>query len=190
MEFMDVYTLQLQTQIMYLLKQFRWNKTVANDMLVTLDILQLHTGFVAPIMENVTPPIEYVGHSFFLHLRRQLSEIDGSLWIEHAWTLSLQRLGDRSLMEVFTQIPSIMTGDLRKANLARLYLRVVTIADLADPTGRFFPDGMLTGSWQADWICIGRIFHYHPNCTGQHFEDTSGDPSATLIILYRLIWAA
>lgn len=119
---MDVYTLQLQIQIMYLLKQFRWNKTVANDMLVTLDILQLHTGFVAPIMENVTPPIKYVGHSFFLHLRRQLLEIDGSLWIKHAWTTSLQRLGDRSPMEVFTQIPSITTGDLRKANLARLYL--------------------------------------------------------------------
>ena len=32
---------------------------------------------------------------------------------------------------------------------SRLYLRVLTIADLADPTGQFIPDGMLNGDWQA-----------------------------------------
>ncbi len=31
----------------------------------------------------------------------------------------------------------------------RLYLRVITIADLTDPEGSTIPDGMLTGDWQA-----------------------------------------
>ena len=30
-----------------------------------------------------------------------------------------------------------------------VYLWVLTIADLADPSGKFIPDGMLTGRWQA-----------------------------------------
>ena len=90
-------------------------------------------------------------------------------------------------MEVFAQIPAITQGILKKANLARLNLRVVTIADLADPTGRFIPDGMLTGSWQAGsdlkwpdipvppkpcwaafWRCLRRSFCYFDNSAPSH----------------------
>jgi hypothetical protein len=48
MEFPETYTMQDQAQIPYLLKQLRWDKTVANDILVTLDHIQLTSGFVLP----------------------------------------------------------------------------------------------------------------------------------------------
>ena len=52
-------------------------------------------------------------------------------------------------MERFSQCPHISQAMLRKANAVRIYLRVVTIADLADVGGTFIPAGMLTGKWQA-----------------------------------------
>ena len=52
-------------------------------------------------------------------------------------------------MELFSAIPGITQGQLEKINAVRLYLRVITLADLADPDGTHIPDGMLTGDWQA-----------------------------------------
>ena len=52
-------------------------------------------------------------------------------------------------MARFTQIPRITTGTLKKANTIRIYLRVITIADLSNPEGTAIPDGMMTSDWQA-----------------------------------------
>ena len=82
-------------------------------------------------------------------MRRRLTDIEGTLWIEHAWVPPLQRQRDDSLIERFTTIPRITRGQLTQANTVRLYLRVITIADLTDPEGSTIPDGMLTGDWQA-----------------------------------------
>jgi hypothetical protein len=61
----------------------------------------------------------------------------------------LQRENNEFIMDRFTQIPGITRAELRQANAVRLYMRVLTIADLAHPTREFIPDGMLTGRWQA-----------------------------------------
>ena len=52
MEYPEAYCLQDQTQLPYLLKQLRWDKDVANGLLVTLDLLQLQSGFIKSIMEH------------------------------------------------------------------------------------------------------------------------------------------
>ena len=144
----ESFALQTQVQVPYLLRQLRWDKTVANDTLVTLDTLQLQTGFVSPIMKYTDGSADYVGHSFFLELRQRLSEIDTSLWIEKAWAPKLQRDGDEALMERFCDIPGITTGQLVKVNDVCIYVRMVTISDLTNPQGTHICDGMLGGSFQ------------------------------------------
>ena len=52
-------------------------------------------------------------------------------------------------MERFADIQRMTTGDLQKVNAVRLYLRVITITDLAHPSRGYIPDGMLTRHWQA-----------------------------------------
>ena len=69
MEFPDMYTLQDQVQLEYLLKQLRWDKTVANDLLTTLDNVQLCSGWIRPILENTHTPISYLGTSYLLDVR-------------------------------------------------------------------------------------------------------------------------
>ena len=148
MAFPEIYTLQLSTQLEYLIKQLRWDHTVANDYLVALDSTQLHTGVGPPLLEITSPPIKYVTNSSILSLRGQLDSIGAGLWVEDKWLHPLQRENDAFLMDRFLQIPQITTLQLKQANEVRLYLRVLTIADLADPSGRFIPDNSLTGEWQ------------------------------------------
>ncbi|KAL7551610.1 hypothetical protein ACHAWF_018082 [Thalassiosira exigua] len=149
MELPEAEALQSQSLVPYVIRSLRHDKTVAKDFLTTLDWVQLKSGFVRPILEDVQVRLDYVGRSLMVFLRNILRDIDSSLWIEDAWTPRLQRVGDESLMERFATHPRATKGQLEKLNAVRLYMRVVTVADLADPTGRFIPDGMLTGEWQA-----------------------------------------
>ncbi len=105
MEFPEAYTMQDQAQIPYLIKQLRWDKKLANNILVTLDHIQLTSGFITPILQFTTKRIDYINNSFLNSIRNRLAKIKGSLWIEKAWAPSLQREGDASIMERFTQIP-------------------------------------------------------------------------------------
>ena len=100
-------------------------------------------------MQNTASKIDYIGTSYLVEMRRRLSDIEGTIWIEHACVPSLQQQRDESLMARFTTIPRITIGQLKQANTVRLYLRVITIADLTDPEGSTIPDGMLNGDWQA-----------------------------------------
>ena len=112
MEMMEAYTLQDQVQLSYLLKQFHWDKTVANDILVTLDNLQLCSGLIQPVPEFPSLPIPYVDEGFLSLVRWQLGEMDAGLWVENAWAPSLQRIRDESLMARFISIPQITTAQL------------------------------------------------------------------------------
>ena len=70
MEFPEVHTLQNQTQVPFMLKQLRWDKTLANDILGTLDHVQLLTGFTTPVMQNTASKIDYIGTSYLVEMRR------------------------------------------------------------------------------------------------------------------------
>lgn len=100
-------------------------------------------------MEYPTPPVNYLGESYFLHIRTQLADINASIWIEDVWKPLPHREHDEFLMDKFLQIPGITRVELRQANAVRMYMRILTIADIADPSGEFIPDGMLVGEWQA-----------------------------------------
>ena len=94
-------------------------------------------------------PIVYVDRGHLVKLRARMGEYDASLWIEQAWTPKLQREGDASLMEAFVKIPGVTRRKLQLANIARIWIGVVTIADLANASGDCIPDGNVTGNWRA-----------------------------------------
>jgi hypothetical protein len=148
LEMPDVYTRQTQHHLKYILKQLRWNSTLANDILTTLDNIQLASGFVSPILENTKAKIDYIDRGWIIALRERLNEIGGSLWIEDAWQPKLQREGDFSLMERFL---SVKTTAQERCQLRMVlhWLRVITLADIADPAGCYVPGHKLTGEWQA-----------------------------------------
>ena len=149
LEMPDVYTRQTQHHIKYMLKQLRWNNTLANDILTALDNIQLASGFVLPILEATSADIDYIDNGWIIDLRKRLDDIGAKLWIEDARQPKLQREGDYSLMERFL---SVKTTAKQRTQLRMVlhWLRVITIADLTDPTGQYIPGYKLTGDWQAD----------------------------------------
>lgn len=149
MEFIETYTLQDQVQLDYLIKQLRWDKVVSNDFLVTLDSVQMFSGFTAPILEFVHDKIDFIPPSYIISLRDRLREMKAFLWIEKSWSPQLQREGDSSIMNTFVRCPNITRAMLRQVNAVRIYMRVAMIADLTDVGGTFIPSGMLTGEWTA-----------------------------------------
>jgi hypothetical protein len=73
----DIYSVQCQCAVSYLIRTMRWDKTVANDILVVLDAFQIISGFSTPVLEDTSVPIEYVGRGWIPHLRTMLSRIQG-----------------------------------------------------------------------------------------------------------------
>ena len=49
--------LQAQQGLLTMIKHFRWNKTIGKDMLSALSSVQLISGLVTPIFEDVTTPL-------------------------------------------------------------------------------------------------------------------------------------
>ncbi|KAL7430492.1 hypothetical protein ACHAXH_001865 [Discostella pseudostelligera] len=72
MAFPEVGAIQLSTQLEYFIKQLRWNRIMANTLLVTIETIQLHTGVGPPLLESVSPPIQYAGPSLILSIRDRL----------------------------------------------------------------------------------------------------------------------
>ena len=113
--------------------------------MVTLNNIQLNAGFVTPIMEGTRPIIDCVDQCLLASLRGRTREIKATMWIEKACAPKLQRGNDGEIMERFAAIRGATPGELKKTNVVRLYLRMITIADLAHPSGGYIPNGMLTG---------------------------------------------
>ena len=145
MEFPEAYDLHDQLQITDTIRQLQWDKTVANDILVTLDNIQFNAGFAIPIMEDTRPRMDYVDQGLLASQRGRVEEIEATMWIEKAWAPKLQSGNDRSIMKGFTAIKGATPVQIREVNAVRLYLRVIIIADLTHPSGGYLPDRMLTG---------------------------------------------
>ncbi len=87
---------------------------------------------------------------WLLHLRQRLAHLNGSIWVEEAWTPKLQRVGDASIMEALTNLSDVTTGELIAANNCRMYLRVITLSDIVTLDGRIIDKGLIDGSTRTD----------------------------------------
>ena len=142
--------LQDQLGIINLIKQLRWNKTIANDILVTLSAIQFTSGMCTPVLMDTSTNISYVPPGWLLHIRSRLNAWGGTLWIEHQWNPELQRLNDSSIMETLANAAGANRGAMEKCNMCRLYSRVITLSDIAHLDGTHIPHHQVSGNWRAD----------------------------------------
>ena len=93
------------------------------------------------------------------------------LWIEGAWVPELQQENDKSIMEKIIRLKGITKGELKQVNTMRLWLRVVTVADMANEAGTDIMDNMMSGQWRADTDLKWPKEYCPRKATGQHSED-------------------
>lgn len=84
------------------------------------------------------------------HQRTRLKNLGGNLHIKVIWILNEQQKGNRSIMEECAQILEITAGKLRAINNCRLFLCIITIADLAGLDGKHINFEQIDGKWRAD----------------------------------------
>ena len=87
-------------------------KTVANDILVTLNNIQLNAGFVTPILEDTSIRMDYVDQGLLASLRGRMEEIKAKMWIEDAWAPKLQQKNGGAIMERFAGVQGATQGEL------------------------------------------------------------------------------
>jgi hypothetical protein len=136
--------------ILTMIKHLRWNGTVGKDILVVLSAWQLASGMVKPLMHSVENELPYLGVGWITHMRDRLRAMNGRIWIEKQWCPTLQRLNDEAIMVLLMKIPGITKGKLEKLNYVRLFLRIITIADLTNKQGTIIPGYKFSGRWQAN----------------------------------------
>ncbi|KAL7502638.1 hypothetical protein ACHAXN_000569 [Cyclotella atomus] len=90
----NIYSVQAQCALSYLVRTLRWNKTVAKDIIATLNAAQLASGFGQPILEVTSPKIRYLGKGWILNLRDMLDLFGIKVWTEDAWRPQRQRQYD------------------------------------------------------------------------------------------------
>ena len=137
--------MQDQMGTMNLLKQLCWNKTVANNFLVTLFAVQFNTGLCEPILMDMATNLSYVPAGWIMHLRSRFNKWGGAMWIEHQWTPSLQRENDCSIMGALSRVPGATKKKMEKCNMCRLYLKVVTLSDISHLDGTHIPWKHISG---------------------------------------------
>ena len=71
------------------------------------------------------------------------------MWVKSQWTPPLQRVHDQSLMRAFSNLDKITQGKLDKANHCQMYIKCITIADLANERGLLIPGSRMNGEWRA-----------------------------------------
>ena len=131
----DVYCLQAQCAIGYLVRSLRWNKTVASDIITALNACQLASGFESPLLEDTKPHLRFISNGWIPHLRGMLEYFGIKIWVEDAWKCQKQRENDRSIMEMFVTDKDIKLSELVLANEYRMWLGVIFISELADVNG-------------------------------------------------------
>jgi hypothetical protein len=142
-------TIQDQKGITLLLRQLQWGKENAQDIKIVISQAQLDSGLTEPILEEMKTWTPYIEEGLIRHIRERLAYLKGSIAIEDVWCPSLQRKGDTSIMQSLSRLPSVTKGELKKANLCRKWMRVITLAELASLDGRYIPANRFNGQWRA-----------------------------------------
>ena len=135
----DVYNLQAQHAITYLVRAIRWDSIVAKDIITTLNACQLASGLESPLLEFPDIPIKFLPPGWIPHLRDMLSYFHIRIWVELAWTPKKQRQCDSAIMQTFATCPDLSLKELILANEFRMWLGIIMISELADPQGESIP---------------------------------------------------
>jgi hypothetical protein len=87
-------------QILQLLKHLRVQSPFQKMWLIALHWAQLQSGFHTPLLQDPTFSAPHLESLYISSLREFLASINGSIVTEHSYTIPMQRVHDRAIMEV------------------------------------------------------------------------------------------
>ena len=139
--FCSFIVLQGEGLITNFLKHYRSNTMVSNTLKVALSWAQANCGVSFPILEFPKKSIPHLEGKYFNSLRSFLSTIDANISLHTTSVYPCQRKHDIHIMDfAIANVDKFKSKEdnrhiLRKINVCRLYLNVVTFSDLTFADG-------------------------------------------------------
>jgi len=122
--------------ISYFLKDWRSPKASPGKMLwIAVSWLQFCAGISTSVFTDTDLPLVYLESNYLTSLRQCLKDIQGSFHFLDDMVPPRQRANDVYLIEIAIQCGKFGPKDLRRLNHCRLWLNVVTLADVANAAG-------------------------------------------------------
>ena len=95
--------------------------------------------------------LKYCQRTWLLNVCDFLVSIEGTIHLEHKWNLAIQRTHDIFLMDaIMNHIPHFPPKVLKQMNACRIFLQVLSLADISDGSGREILKSSLQGIWHND----------------------------------------
>jgi hypothetical protein len=150
--FTNTWTDQSIAQIQLFLGHLRKNEGIRVLTNILLETLQLVIGSSLPLFHYPSTQIlKFCTRNWLLNVWEFLISIHGTIHLERAWKLELQHANDVSLMDYFmTHLPPLPPKTLKRLNACRIFLQVITLADLTDGSGTHILPGSLQGARHND----------------------------------------
>ena len=107
--------------------------------------LQLVIGSPLPFFQYpLTQVMEFCTHKWLLNVCKFVTSIHATFHFKRAWRLDLQCTNDVSLMDSFMMhVPHLPPNTLKRLNACRIFLQVITLADIIDGGGNHILPGSL-----------------------------------------------
>jgi hypothetical protein len=90
----------------------------------------LQSGFHSPLLQDPTVPAPHLEGLYITSLREFLSSINGSIVTEHSYTIPLQQVHNRAIMDVVIASNLFTPSECKTINYCKMFLRMHSIADL------------------------------------------------------------
>jgi hypothetical protein len=133
--FRHLATEQGTLQVTYFLRQWRKRSQVGRLFRCVLSWLRLSVGVSFPVLEQPTQALPHDESKWLSSLRSFLATQKLSIHLDEPGIPPLQRTHDSYLMDHILQSNHCTAAEVRKLNYCRLYLNVVTVSDIAQPSG-------------------------------------------------------
>jgi len=120
---------------------------VGTELMISLSSTQLEAGIEEPFLQtNWKTYGRYVTNTWLTHTWEFLSSIGIQIRIPTVWTPKRQREKDTFLMEHANDFYPKGAATLQKITRCRLYLKVTTLSDIADATGKYIEEHAWRGN--------------------------------------------
>jgi len=135
--------------IQLLLGHIRAQDSIGRALQVAIDWTTLHTGIGGNIFQQDPSIYTYLDSNWIKSTWSFLHSASAHIEVDQQLIFTPQREHDQFLMSSFLTL-TLSPKELRRLNACRLYLQVITLADITDGGGHFLMDHYLKGHKASD----------------------------------------
>jgi hypothetical protein len=151
--FTNTWTDQGIAQVQLFLGQIRKKEEIGLLLHIIMENLQLVIGSSHPLFTYpLLQVLKFCPRNWIINVWDFLWSINGTIQLEKSWHLETQRTNDLFLMDtIMNHLPHFPPKTLKCLNACRIFLQVITLADITDGSGCDILKCSLMGVQHSDW---------------------------------------